>query len=92
MLMRIAKIVLAITLSFCFSFSLWKIIICVHDRYFSDLEAVDNWLVDNDLGQYRELFRRAGEFAIVDIHTHHRTSLTQISIFVTIISRVLIAL
>lgn len=63
MLMRIAKIILAITLSFCFTFSLWKIVICVHDRYFSDLEAVDNWLDENFMGQYKELFRRAGEFS-----------------------------
>lgn len=61
MLMRIAKIVLAITLSFSFTFSLWKIIICVHDRFFSDLEAVDNWLEENSLGQYKVLFRDFGE-------------------------------
>lgn len=61
MLVRIAKIILAITLSFCFTFSLWKIIICVHERYFSDLEAVDNWLDESSLGQYKVLFRDFGE-------------------------------
>lgn len=62
MLLRVAKIVLAVALSFTFTFSLWKIIICVHDKYVDELEAVSTWLDENDLGQYRSLFQESGKF------------------------------
>lgn len=64
MLIRIGKIILAIALGCSFSFSLWKLIICMHDRYFTDLEAVDNWLEQNGLEQYRKVFRDLGEFKL----------------------------
>lgn len=63
MLMRLAKIVLAVALSFTFTFSLWKLIISVHDKYVDELEAVGNWLDENNLAQYKTLFRNLGEFS-----------------------------
>lgn len=62
MLLRIAKIVLAIALSFTFTFSLWKIIISVHDKYFNEFDDVNTWLDENSFGQYRQIFRDLGEF------------------------------
>lgn len=64
MLIRIGKIILAIALGCSFSFSLWKLIICMHERYFTDLEAVDNWLEQNGLEQYRNVFRDLGEYKL----------------------------
>lgn len=62
MLLRIAKIVLALVLSFTFTFSLWKIIICFHEKYFdNEVEAVERFLDDNQLGQYKLLFRELGK-------------------------------
>lgn len=61
MLLRIAKIFLAIALSFSFTFSLWKIVMCAHDKYFHEIESVNNWLDQNNLGQYKTLFREIGE-------------------------------
>lgn len=63
MLLKIGKIVLAIALSFTFTLSLWKLIICIHTNYFDDfnLHTVDNWLEQNDLGAYKKLFRDLGE-------------------------------
>lgn len=66
MLLKISKIILAIILSLTFTISLWKIIICVHTKYFDDFDlngdSVDTWLIQNELGAYRELFRNMGEF------------------------------
>lgn len=64
MLLRLAKIVLAIALSFTFTFSLWKLIISVHDKYIDELEAVSNWLEENNLAQYKSLFRNLGELIV----------------------------
>jgi hypothetical protein len=61
MLMRITKIILAIALSFTFTFSLWKIIICVHEKYFNEADAVNTWLEVNSLGSYKDLFRESGK-------------------------------
>lgn len=63
MLIKIGKIVLAIVLSFTFTFSLWKLIICIHTKYFDDFNShtVDNWLEENELGTYKKLFRDLGE-------------------------------
>lgn len=59
--LRIAKIFLAILLSFTFTFSLWKIIICFHEKYISEIDEVNFWLEDNDLGQYKALFGELGK-------------------------------
>lgn len=63
MLLKIGKIVLAIVLSFTFTFSLWKLIIFIHTKYFDDFNShtVDNWLEQNELGAYKKLFRDLGE-------------------------------
>lgn len=62
MLLRIAKIFLAIALSFTFTFSLWKIIISVHHKYFNEVDDVNTWLEENNFLQYRQIFRDLGEF------------------------------
>lgn len=80
-LLRIAKIVLALVLSFTFTLSLWKLIIFANDKYFNEWDAVGSWLEENDLGQYRDLFRDLGEFrAYLTTFTCPSTSLTRISI------------
>lgn len=63
MLQKVGKIVLAIILSFTFTISLWKVTICIHERFFDEFNAisVDNWLEENDLGDYKQLFRDMGE-------------------------------
>lgn len=61
--MGIAKIVLAIVLSFTFTFSLWKLILFANEKYFNELDAVSDWLDDSGLGHYRDLFRNLGEFS-----------------------------
>lgn len=80
-LLRIAKIVLALVLSFTFTLSLWKLIIFANDKYFNEWDAVGSWLEENDLGQYRDLFRDLGEFRVyLTTFTCPSTSLTRISI------------
>lgn len=64
-LLRIAKLFLAIVLSFTFTFSLWKLIIFANDKYFTESDAVGNWLDENSLGQYRNLFRDLGEYVCI---------------------------
>lgn len=59
--LRIAKIFLAVVLSFTFTFSLWKIIICFHEKYINEVDEVNFWLEDNDLGQYKTLFGELGK-------------------------------
>lgn len=61
MLIRIGKIILAIALGCSFSFSLWKLIFCLHERYFTDLEAVDTWLEENRLESLKKVFRDHGK-------------------------------
>jgi hypothetical protein len=84
MLLRITKIVLAVALSFTFTFSLWKIIICFHEKYFNEVDAVNSWLEESGLGSYKALFRDVGKSRVVyySRHSHgrERLSLTQISI------------
>lgn len=59
----VGKIVLAIFLSLTFTISLWKLIICAHEKLFDEFNgyAVDEWLEENNLGEYKELFRSMGE-------------------------------
>lgn len=82
MLVKVAKIVLAIVLSFTFTFSLWKIIICIHERYFDSVNAVDNWLDENGLSNYKQLYRDLGELTYFKSLLLHFcvVSLKQISI------------
>lgn len=84
--LRIAKIFLAIALSFTFTISLWKIIICFHEKYFSEVAEVNFWLDENDLGQYKSLFGELGKQVDAKHQSQHHTfqhlhvSLTQISL------------
>lgn len=80
MLMRVAKIFLAIALSFTFTLSLWKIIICAHEKYFNEFDAVDNWLDENSLGLYKGLFRELGKLAVLRHSTCHRTHILDTNI------------
>lgn len=69
--LRIAKIFLAVVLSFTFTFSLWKIIICFHQKYFSEVAEVNFWLEDNGLGQYKTLFGELGKQIASHQSKHH---------------------
>lgn len=60
MLLRIAKVSLAVVLSLMFTISLWKITYFLHNIYFN--ESVEHWLNENGLGKYKELFRESGKF------------------------------
>lgn len=62
----VGKIVLAIILSLTFTVSLWKLIICAHDKLFDEFNgyAVDEWLEENDLGEYKQLFKNMGKLLI----------------------------
>jgi hypothetical protein len=69
MIIRSFKIVVAIFLSFLFTISLCKIVLVVHNFFtetrgnFATSERVyiNDWLDDNGLGDYKELFREKGK-------------------------------
>ncbi|XP_055709347.1 apoptosis-resistant E3 ubiquitin protein ligase 1 isoform X1 [Phlebotomus papatasi] len=64
MIIRCMKICCAILLSFLFTFSLGKFVLCLWDKFYTtdgDLALnVDTWLEQNDLGQYKTLFQEKG--------------------------------
>ncbi|XP_055683198.1 apoptosis-resistant E3 ubiquitin protein ligase 1 isoform X1 [Lutzomyia longipalpis] len=64
MIIRCMKICCAILLSFLFTFSLGKFVLCLWDKFYTtegDFALdVDTWLDQNDLGQYKDLFRQKG--------------------------------
>lgn len=72
MLLRLVKILVAIFLSLMFTISLLKLVICVYNEYVNEDDLgsfsgssnteVDEWLEENDLGEYKKLFRDNGEF------------------------------
>lgn len=70
MLIRVVKIAISLSVSFMFTISLFKLVLCIHNKYFNDdsLEfnggtsnEVDNWLKENGLGQYKDLFHANGK-------------------------------
>ncbi|GAB0095935.1 hypothetical protein DMENIID0001_113750 [Sergentomyia squamirostris] len=65
MVIRCIKISCAIFLSFLFTFSLGKFILCLWDNYTptdGDFTlTVDSWLEAINLGQYKQLFRQKGK-------------------------------
>lgn len=73
MLLRIAKILVAIFLSLIFTISLLKLVICIHDEYYndqnSDMGSVDTWLEQNNLGHYKEIFKAKGNISLLILFT-----------------------
>lgn len=64
MLLKVGKVLLAIFLSLIFTISLWKFVICVYEKFTNEFMAygVDEWLEENDLGQYSQLFKKMGKY------------------------------
>lgn len=65
MIVRCVKILVAIILSLMFTLSLAKLVICLWDNLDvsnSGRFDVNNWLDQNDLGIYKDLFRQNGKF------------------------------
>lgn len=67
MILRCFKLIVAIALSFMFTISLAKLVFCVWDNWDSNdhfgnkKSDVDNWLDQNNFGQYKELFHLKGK-------------------------------
>lgn len=65
MVLRLAKVLVAVGLSLLFTISLAKLVICIWNWQFVEdtdgVVAVENWLHQNRLGQYTELFIKSGE-------------------------------
>lgn len=59
MLFHCAKILVAVLLSFMFTISLGKVIICVWSDVFIDAE-VEEWLDQNNFGKFKQLFKDKG--------------------------------
>lgn len=55
------KLVLAIILSLTLTFSLVKSVLYIWNEFGYIQSDVDIWLSQNDLGQYREVFRTKGK-------------------------------
>lgn len=67
MILRCIKITLAIVLSLMFTISLAKLVICLWEKidYLNNGRGdVDQWLEQNQLQGYKELFKRNGKFII----------------------------
>lgn len=69
MVLRLGKILVAVGLSLLFTISLVKLAICFWREIFhydfdgngTQIEQIDKWLEDNDLGEYKKLFKEKGE-------------------------------
>lgn len=65
---RVGIIIVAISLSFLFTASMSKLVLCLWRELFnyefssaSQWEQIDTWLDESELGQYKQLFREKGE-------------------------------
>lgn len=56
------KLVLAIILSLTLTFSLVKSVLYIWNEFGFIQSDVDVWLTQNDLGNYKEIFRTKGKF------------------------------
>lgn len=68
MILRCIKITLAIVLSLMFTISLAKLVICLWEKieYLNSGRLdVNQWLEQNQLQQYENLFKENGKFAFV---------------------------
>ena len=68
MIKRCIKILVAIFLSLMFTISLGKLVICLWDDYYavnygytSSKADIDEWLEQNNLADYKQLFRDKGK-------------------------------
>ena len=71
MISRCVKILVAIFLSLVFTISLAKLVICLwRDLDFSDSGRmeVEQWLEQNHLEEYKELFRINGNFSSIFVN------------------------
>lgn len=66
---RVGIIIVAISLSFLFTASMSKLVLCVWRELFNyelssaiQWEQIDNWLDESELGQYKQLYREKGEY------------------------------
>lgn len=59
---RALKLVLAIILSLTLTFSLVKSVLYIWNEFGFIQSDVDIWLAQNDLGNYKEIFRTKGKF------------------------------
>lgn len=59
---RGVKLVLAIILSLTLTFSLVKSVLYIWNEFGFIQSDVDLWLTQNDLGNYKEIFRTKGKF------------------------------
>lgn len=69
MIVRFVKILVAIILSFMFTLSLAKLVICLWDNLDvsnSGRLDVDNWLDQNDLGKYKRQFLQMGKSYMIN--------------------------
>lgn len=69
MIVRFVKILVAIILSFMFTLSLAKLVICLWDNLDvsnSGRLDVDNWLDQNDLGKYKRQFLQKGKSYMIN--------------------------
>lgn len=70
MLLQFIKILIAIILSFMFTLSLTKLVLCFNNYYLEKFNF-DSWLDENNLGDYKFLFLDKGNCYInVYLHTY----------------------
>lgn len=61
-MLRCLKVLLAIFLSLMFTVSLGKLVLCLWSTlYVSEKSEADEWLEENALGQYKQIFREQGK-------------------------------
>lgn len=65
---RLGIIIIAISLSFMFTASMSKLVLCLWRELFNyelssakQWEQIDNWLDESELGDYKQLFREKGK-------------------------------
>lgn len=65
MVLRLAKILVAVGLSLLFTISLAKLVLCIWNWQFIEVDdgvaAVENWLNQNELEKYKDLFIKNGK-------------------------------
>lgn len=68
---RLGIIIIAITLSFMFTASMSKLVLCLWRELFNyelssanQWEQIDGWLDESELGHYKQLFREKGEYLL----------------------------
>lgn len=70
MVLRLAKILVAVGLSLLFTISLAKLVLCIWNHHFADggdgvddgVAAVEKWLDQHGLGKHKKLFAERGKY------------------------------